>query len=104
MINTASMQAYSLSSQGNMHHYAMCTCRHQPLRLYKQVHTPVFDHALQGLPIEVVCDVKVAQHMKREGADVYHVLVNVECPYVPHVKHLLLVQRRMLEFPAVLTT
>ena len=66
--------------------------------------SPILNHALQGLSIEVVSDVKVAQHVQREGAHVNQVLMDMECPDMPHVKHLLHVQWGVPELPAEFTS
>lgn len=87
------MRVLSLSSSAESHHQSVAGR-----------HAPVFDHALQRLAIEVMCDVKAAQHVQREGAHVYNVLVNVKCPDMLCVKHLLLPQWGLLKIPAIFTT
>ncbi len=65
----------------------------KPYDMCRAWDTPIFDHALQGLPIQVVGDVKMFQHMQREGAEIHHVLMHVKCPHMTHVKDPLLAER-----------
>ena len=53
---------------------------------------PVLDHALQGLSIKVVCDVKTPQHMQCELAEVHNMLMYMEGPDMVCIKHLLLAE------------
>lgn len=65
---------------------------------------PIFDHALERLSIQVVRNVKLLQDLHIECAQVHYMLMHVEGPNVIHVKYFLLVEWRLFELPAVLTT
>lgn len=52
---------------------------------------PIFDHALERLPIQVVCNVKLLQNLHIECAQVHYMLMHVEGPDVTHIKYFLLV-------------
>ncbi len=65
---------------------------------------PIFDHALERLSIQVVCNVKLLQNLHIECAQVHYMLMHVEGPDVTHVKYFLFAQWRLFELPAVLPT